>query len=146
MKKIIFILMAASLLCACSTTLKVRSSRTSVVPAAVSLSPMTSDLVVSETKAEGTFSVPKKKLVRTKRAMEQEAVAAALAPTKSDVLVNPTYTYTYKGKWLMAVSVSGYPAKYANFRKVNDEDAEIIYKLREPAAVIIKTEVEKKDK
>lgn len=145
MKNYLPLIAAMALVCSCSTTkMTVRSARTTDLPAEVSLSPTTADLNISETKSEGVCRQSKNGIILSMRDMEREAVADALAKTKADILVNPNYTYVYEDNKLSEVLVSGYPAKYANFRSTTEQDAEILYKLREPAAVIIKTEVEKK--
>lgn len=139
MKKVLLLVFTGALLCSCSTSFKSRSARTAELPVQVSLSPTTSDLVVSDVKALGKCNMSE----FGKNVMEKEAVASALAATDSDVLLEPSFTYTYKGAKLVEVTVEGYPAKYANFRAVTQKDADILYRLKEPAAVIIKTEVEK---
>lgn len=145
MKNYLPLIAAMALVCSCSTTkMTVRSARTTDLPAEVSLSPTTADLNISETKSEGVCKQNQNGIFLSMRDMEREAVADALAKTKADILVNPNYTYVYEDNKLSEVSVSGYPAKYANFRSTTEQDAEILYKLREPAAVVIKTEVEKK--
>ncbi len=136
----------ASVMCSCSMTVKTRTARTTKLPADISLSPSTTDLKVDEVKSIGVYEVLKsngKPKFILKNVGEREACAAALAKTGADILINPNYTYTYKGKnpvmsKLIKVEVSGYAATYSRFRSITLEDAEVISKLKEPAAIIIK--------
>lgn len=137
----------AGMMCSCATTVKTRTSKTANLAAHVSLSPSTTDLKVADTKTCGSFESLRKngkpKFI-AKGAGEREACADALAKSGADVLINPIYTYTYKGKnpimsKLIKVEVTGYAATYGGFRSTTLEDAAVISKLREPAAVIIKT-------
>ncbi len=136
---------AGFMMCSCSTTLKTRSSRTADLPAEMSLSPSTADLRVDEQKSFGSFEMLKngKPQKITKQFGQKEACADALAKSNADILINPNYTYTYKsgfGKMkLIKVEVSGYAARYSSFRSTTLEDAAVVSKLKEPAAVIIKT-------
>ena len=135
-------LAVACMACSCAGTVKTRSSRTANLPAEISLSPSTTDLNVADTKVHGSYeSLTKrgKPLPLAKKYAEREACADALAKNQADILVNPCYTYTYKRTKLIKVEVTGYPATYGGFRTTTLEDAEVIAKLREPAAVIIKT-------
>ena len=70
----------------------------------------------------------------SKKVKEQNAIAEALKKTGADILVEPQFTYTYdkKGR-LTTVEVSGYPARYRNFRSLTKEDAEAINALRNPS-------------
>lgn len=147
MKKLCLILAVAGMMCSCASTVKTRSSRTAKLPANISLSPSTTDLKVAETKSYGSYEALRKngkpKFI-SKSAGQREACADALAKSGADVLINPSYTYTYKGKnpvmsKLIKVEVTGYAATYGGFRSTTLEDAAVISKLREPAAVIIKT-------
>lgn len=145
MKKLCLILAVAGMMCSCASTVKTRSSRTAKLPANISLSPSTTDLKVAETKSYGSYEALRKngkpKFI-SKGAGQREACADALAKSGADVLINPSYTY--KGKnpvmsKLIKVEVTGYAATYGGFRSTTLEDAAVISKLREPAAVIIKT-------
>lgn len=92
-----------------------------------------SDLEVSEVKVSGVCTGKDGKYL-SKKVKEQNAVAEALKKSGADILVEPQFTYTYdkKGR-LTAVEVSGYPARYRNFRSVTKEDAEVINALRNPS-------------
>lgn len=135
-------------MCSCSATIKTRSARTAELPADnISLSPGTVNLSVSDTRSYGSYESLKdngKPRFISRSAGQREACADALAKSGADVLVNPTYTYTYKGKKavfskLIKVEVTGYPARYGDFRPMTPEEAEIISRLNEPAAVIVRT-------
>lgn len=147
MKKIFFIAAIAMIASSCgSTTIVTRTAKSgnlfySAIPATV-----TSDLKVSETKITGEATSSGSFFSQVE--MEKTAVAEALKKVDADILIEPQYEYKRVDGKLVSVKVSGYPAKYTNFRSVTPEDVEISNKLNYPkqeTLVIVKEkEVEKK--
>ncbi|HIV32704.1 MULTISPECIES: hypothetical protein [unclassified Alistipes] len=134
MKRTILLLAAAVALSACSNSVyKSHTARVARIPAAMESMVNVSDLEVSETKVTGICTGKDGKYL-SKKVKEQNAIAEALKKTGADILVEPQFTYTYdkKGR-LTTVEVSGYPARYRNFRSLTKEDAEAINALRNPS-------------
>ena len=123
MKKIFGFLCVAFFAAACTTTVK--TAKTADTPASL-LSATVADLEVSPERISYTME-PNKKLRRggisnVKQAAEQEALAKY---GNADVLVDAEYiitstNYFIFGKDIESVTVTGRPAKYVNFRSLND--------------------------
>ncbi|MBO7272980.1 MAG: hypothetical protein J6U89_08915 [Bacteroidaceae bacterium] len=123
MKKIFSLLCVALFATACTTTVK--TARTAETPTSL-LSATVADLEVSPKRITYTME-PSKKLQRAginnvKQAAEQEALAMH---GNADVLVDAEYiitstNYLIFGKDIESVTVTGRPAKYVNFRSLND--------------------------
>lgn len=147
MKKIIFIAAVAMIASSCGSTTSVTRTAKSgnlsyfAIPATV-----TSDLKVSETKITGEAANSGSLFSQSE--MEKTAVADALKKVDADILVEPQYEYKRVDGKLVSVKVSGYPAKYTNFRSVTPEDVEINNKLyypkQETLVIVKEKEVEKK--
>ncbi len=125
---------AAVALSACSNRVyKSSTARVAEIPSKLESMVNVSDLEVSEVKVSGVCTGKDGKYL-SKKVKEQNAVAEALKKSGADILVEPQFTYTYDKKdRLTAVEVSGYPARYRNFRSVTKEDAEVINALRNPS-------------
>ena len=123
MKKIFALLCVALFATACTTTVK--TAKTADTPTSL-LSATVADLQVSPERITYTME-PSKKLQRAgisnvKQAAEQEALAKY---GNADVLVDAEYVivstnYFIFGKDVESVTVTGRPAKYVNFRSLND--------------------------
>lgn len=116
MKKLFILMAAAVALSACSKQVfKTHTARTTSIPATTESIANVSDLDVSEDKVTGSSTGK----MLSKKQKEGNAIANALQKTGADILVEPQFTYTYnkKGK-LTSVEVSGYPARFRNFRNV----------------------------
>ena len=118
MKKLIILASAALLLCACSET-RISTATYETLGVTPFVTPVQADLQVSPNKITHTFIVTK----AVRRGGEVNAINSAVrealkagAPG-SDVLVGiqTTKTYSPTGK-LQSIVVSGFPAKYVNFR------------------------------
>lgn len=123
MKKILMLLGIAMIMASCTTTLK--TAKTAETSAQL-LSATVADLEVSPERITYTL-VPKKSIRRAglanvKRAAEQEALAKY---GNADVLVDAEYIISKSNFGIFwnkveSVTVSGHPAKYKNFRSLND--------------------------
>jgi len=122
MKKLFILAGAVFALVSCTTTVK--TAKTADTPASL-LCATVADLEVSPNRVVVEY-IPSKEIQRAgvanaKHAAEQEA----LKKDNADVLVNAEYTiqqtsYFIFGKSIDRVIVSGHPAKYKNYRSLND--------------------------
>lgn len=123
MKKILCFVCVAFFAASCTTVIK--TSKTADTPASL-LSATVADLDVSPERVSITI-YPEKALVRgglnnVKQAAEQELL---IKNDNADVLVDAEYVikstnYFIFGKKVESVTVSGRPAKYENFRSLDD--------------------------
>lgn len=122
MKKVFLVVAVAALaFTSCTTTMKTASS----IEVANQLNSFTkADLEVSDTRITYTFRPEKKERRGGTQNVYNHAVAAALrANGGGDLLVAPQFetrirTGLFGGRKIKEVTVSGYPAKYKNFRTV----------------------------
>ena len=122
MKKV-FILLGVTLLAAsCTTTIKTAKT---VEPTTQLLNATVADLEVSSERITYTM-VPNRALRRGGEGnLKQAAEQAALAKVGADVLVSAEYSISKKsrcifGSKISSITVTGRPAKYTNFRSLND--------------------------
>jgi len=95
--------------------------RTSEVSGTVSHQPVTSNLNVKSTRVTGQAKVGS-----AQEALGRNlAVRNALAAAQADVLVAPTYTLQVDGT-VLTVTVTGYPATYAEFRNATPADLALL--------------------
>ena len=99
-----------------STTVK-----TIDINGAVTHFPVVVDLNVKETKVTGEASGMSTSI----ESIKQSAVANAISTANADVLVEPIYKMR-SSNGRTTVSVTGYPATYKNFRKIQKEDIELL--------------------
>lgn len=119
MKKTVLAVMAvASVLCfsSCTTLKKTASTQdVSTVIAAGS----EADLDVSQSKISFYYKVPKSVRRGGTNSVKATAVAEALkANGNADLLVNPQFEMKIKRGSIREITVTGYPATYKNFRKM----------------------------
>jgi hypothetical protein len=122
MKKLFFLAGVVFAFVSCTTTVK--TAKTADAPASL-LSATIADLEISPNRVVVEY-IPSKEVQRAgisnvKHAAEQEA----LKKDNADVLVNAEYTIQQTSYWIFGknvdkVVVTGHPAKYKNFRSVND--------------------------
>jgi hypothetical protein len=122
MKKFFILAGIAFAFASCTTTIK--TAKTADAPASL-LSATIADLEISPNRVVVEY-IPSKEVQRAgisnvKHAAEQEA----LKKDNADVLVNAEYTIQQTNRWIFGknvdkVIVSGHPAKYKNFRSVDD--------------------------
>ncbi len=120
MKKLFFACVAVLAFTSCSTS--VSYTATTGKSAASLLSATVADLEVSPERVSATIT-PSKAIQRggeenVKQAVEQEA----LKNGNYDLLVDPEFTITRSGfkKKITSITVSGRPARFKNFRSLND--------------------------
>lgn len=147
MKKIILIAAAVIAVSSCgSTTMVTRTAKSGELSYLTMATTITSELKVSETKVTGEANNPNSFFGQGE--LEKTAVADALKKVDADILLEPQYEYKRVDGKLVSVKVSGYPARYTNFRPITSEDVDIYNKLKAPrqeTLVIIKEkETEKK--
>lgn len=123
MKKLFIILMVSAFaMTSCSTVYKTATTR-NVEPtiAAVTLS----DLDVSDTKITYTLTPTKKVRRGGLKNCINTAISEALAQKGGDVLIETQQAIVVRGRGFLgkikSVTVTGYPAKYKNFRPADDK-------------------------
>lgn len=121
----IIIALAAMALTSCSTV----SHTASVQPVETQISSMTvADLTVDTTKVTKTVGwswTPLRSVSMSET--KTNAAGELLMEADADVLVEPQYVVKRRGAFRGgSVTVSGYPARYHNFRPMTREDAEMI--------------------
>lgn len=107
---------------ACKTTSHTTVS-TNVAGPTVIQKPVVADLEVGEERVTGTATMKGVPVVEVKEFAVKDAVTKA----KVDVLVEPRYDVT-KSFNKVKVDVSGYPAKYKNFRPMEAQDTIFVNK------------------
>lgn len=122
MKKLFLLAGMAFVLASCTTTIK--TAKTADAPATL-LSATIADLEVSPKRVVVNYKPTSEEqrggLENAKHAAEQKA----LEQGNDDVLVNAEYTIKMTNNWIFGksidlITVSGHPAKYKNYRSVND--------------------------
>lgn len=115
MKKCFYLAAVVCLACSCSKqAYQHYTARTAAIPTAVESLANVSDLEVTEHRVTGESTGK----MLSKKQKELNAVADALRKAGgADVLLEPLYTYQYdKKNRLTSVTVTGYPARFRNFR------------------------------
>lgn len=117
-KSVLAVLSALSVLCitSCSTVRKTSSTQdiSTVITSATE-----ADLDVSQNKISFYYKVPKNVRRGGSNSVKATAVAEALkANGNADVLVNPQFEMRIKKGTIREITVTGYPATYKNFRKM----------------------------
>jgi len=122
--KLLFLaVVATTLFTSCSVSKTTTTKTMDIYGAGVIQNPVIVDLDVKEVKVVGVAkaSSPTDALEDVK----QDAIIDALKKADADVLVEPSFvTISYGGK--KEVTVTGFPAKYKNFRSLKVEDLQLI--------------------
>lgn len=122
MKKIFSILSVALLIAAATSCTSVKKTASIIDVNTAVASKSTADLIVSQEKITFTYKVPKKARRAGSKAVYATAVAEALkANGNADVLVQAQYAVRKRGKKIKEITVTGYPAKYTNFKVANNK-------------------------
>ena len=121
MKKVMFILIALSLI-SCSTTKSGTAKTMDIVGAGVIHKPIVADLEVSPTKTSKTVVL---KNVLSLDNAKNEVVSELLKERNADLLVEPTFeSKTKNGK--TQLTVNGWTASYKNFRPIEEKDIKFL--------------------
>lgn len=121
MKKVMFILIALSLI-SCSTTKSSTSKTIDIVGAGVIHKPIVADLEVNPTKTSKTVEL---KNVLSLDNAKNEVVSELLKERNADLLVEPTFeSKTKNGK--TQLTVNGWTASYKNFRPIEEKDIKFL--------------------
>jgi hypothetical protein len=123
MKKLFAIVVSSIVLYSCSSMQKTSTAKTmDIYGGGVLHFPVVADLDIRETKTSGS------KAGTTSTSLDLlkvEAIAAALKAANADVLIEPSYQIETEGS-RVTVSVTGWPASYKNFRKLQLADTALI--------------------
>jgi hypothetical protein len=136
--------------CSAFRTQKIVSNSSKTMPVIspnIFTTPVVADLKISDKKVSaqttGIAATPKK--IRSVTAnLKIDAVADEIKKNDCDVLVEPVYTVVSEGSSI-SVTVTGYPAKYSNFRNYTPADSNSV-KLRNSNSVEQKTSTAVLDK
>lgn len=121
MKKVMFILIALSLI-SCSTTKSGTAKTMDIVGSGVIHKPVIVDLDVKQEKASKTVVLTN---VLSLDNAKNEAVRELLKEKSADILVEPTFdSKTKNGK--TELTVYGWTANYKNFRQVEEKDIKLL--------------------
>ena len=121
MKKVMFILIALSLI-SCSTTKSGTAKTMDIVGSGVIHKPVIVDLDVKQEKASKTVVLTN---VLSLDNAKNEAVRELLKEKSADILVEPTFEKKNKnGK--TELTVYGWTANYKNFRQVEEKDIKLL--------------------
>ena len=121
MKKVL-LLLSLIILASCSTTKSGTSKSIDIVGPGVIHKPVIADLDVSQEKISASSTFER---LESMEVAKNEVIRKALKNSNADVLVEPTFeSTTTNGK--TDLTVSGWPAKYKNFRQVNEEDIKFL--------------------
>lgn len=122
----------------CSMARRVQTARSVTIDGKVTQMPTVAELDVAAQQAtadtewvnhlfKGTTSL---------KTQEQELIAQILSSANADVLIEPKIAHESHRHWFRSnhrLSISGYPARYKEFRTATMEDLEKINELRHPA-------------
>lgn len=133
MKKILLLASVSTLLLTSCTVTKMATSKTmDIYGPGVIHNPVIVDLDISEEKVKGTATGTSGSSIES---LKHEAVANAIKTATADVLVEPSFEVE-DGNGKITATVTGFPAKYKNFRNIKESDLPLLQ-----AGVIQKAEV-----
>lgn len=112
----------------CSTMTYTMSDSRSIEPVQnVMITPVVADMQVSDQKVQLTETLPIRlksveNLDFTVREYKERLIAKVLKTNNSDVLIGTLVEVTTNGDGFLVMTVTGYPAKYVNFRSATEAD------------------------
>lgn len=124
MKRINILIAAFVALCVSSCTTVQKTSSTANVVSKISQYPTVADLDISPVKKEKTYTWSWNPLRKEPSisVIKGNLVAEILKESDADVMLEPQFIQTKVSYGERSVSVSGYVAKFKNFRKATNED------------------------
>lgn len=123
MKTNILLLAIASMIVSSCMVVKTYTTKTTdIYGSGVIQKPLLVDLEVTPSKVTGTASVT---ATADYEIVKSLAVSDALKKTNADVLVEPQFETSTKGK-LTTATVTGWPGNYKNFRNIQADDVELL--------------------
>jgi len=138
MKKILILLSCAIALSSCAIQTSV--VRQASLESYVLETPTVADLSVSPTRVTYLYTPtgPESRSLKLEQLIDN-AIYKCTTKEDADVLANVSYYISAKkglfGKKVKSIRVTGYPAKYMNFRAADDNEVEHISTLRESEQV-----------
>ena len=112
----------------CSTMTYTMSDSRSIEPVQnVMITPVVADMQVSDQKAQLTETLPIRlksveNLDFTVREYKERLIAKVLKNNSSDVLIGTLVEVTTNDDGFLVMTITGYPAKYVNFRSATEAD------------------------
>ena len=122
MRKFLFIALVGAVLTSCSVTKTSTAKSLDITGAGVMHLPVVADLDVSDVKKSHTITLSK---VENMAAARNTAISELLEKESGDVLVEPKFITETRGS-KTELTVTGWPAKYRNFRKMTLDDLKLI--------------------
>lgn len=125
MKKLLLIFLLTALLAySCTTVREGYTARETDIITSVIQIPVVVDLIVDSVKVVGVSESSLKNFSDISD-MKNMALADAIIKAGCDVIISPVYE-TKISKTAVTVNVTGYPAKYRNFRSITSDDIPLI--------------------
>ena len=119
----ILLLAIAVCMASCATIKPVETAKyMNIYGPGVLHNPVIADLDVKNTKVTGTATG----YATDRKALEVEAIAAAIKGAAADLLVEPSFAMESAGGARIQVTVTGFPANYQNFRPATQADLPLI--------------------
>jgi DNA/RNA endonuclease YhcR with UshA esterase domain len=109
-------------LASCTTQHSITTKTTDIYGVGVIQKPVLADMEVKEEKTSATINARGK---RINDDLKNKAVAEAVKKSNADVLVEPRFESTIKGRKI-TLTVTGYPATYKNFHTIKQEEVELL--------------------
>lgn len=143
MVRLVYFLLVILVLSSCSTSKYTSSSSKSmdIYGAGVIQNPVLVDLDVSNEKVSGNAEGYSTSV----NALKQQAISNATKLANCDVLIEPRFETETKGNSTL-VTVTGYPARYVNFRPLRPEDVALITTGHERSTMVLEPRQEFREK
>ncbi len=122
----------------CSMARRVQTARSVTIEGKVTQMPTVAELDVApqQAKADAEWVNHLFKGSTSLKTQEQELIAQILSSADADILIEPKIAHESRRHWFRSnhrLTISGYPARYKEFRTATMEDIEKINELRHPA-------------
>lgn len=133
-KNLLFLLLASLLLCSSCTTIR-RTSETTDIATSVYQYPVVADLDVDPVKKEKKTSWFWNPFVKEQdiSVVKGNLIAEILKESNADVMLEPQFIQAKVSFGERSVTVSGFVAKFKNFRKATDSDLKALEATKDVA-------------
>jgi len=123
MKKInLLVALSIAFMTSCTTQHSITTKTADIYGAGVIQKPVLADMEVKEEKISATINARGKSINDD---LKNQAVAEAVKKSNADVLVEPRFESTIKGRKI-TLTVTGFPATYKNFHTIKQEEVELL--------------------
>jgi len=118
----LFIAVSILFLASCTSQHAITTKTADIYGAGVIQKPVLADMEVKEEKTSATINARGK---RINDDLKNQAVAEAVKKSNADVLVEPRFESTIKGRKI-TLTVTGFPATYKNFHTIKQDEVELL--------------------